>query len=319
MDIQKVGKFIAELRKTQNWTQNELADKLNISDKAVSKWESGNGLPDITILPELARVLGVTVDELLKGECKKASANESVYAKIAAGDLELTEEIEKGLKYDGLDEYGESLADYCALKNNIKVFRLLMKLNKAYIANRTETRSNMNMRPTGKETLTYEDKMIYDRAYQTGELDNPYPKNYSDSALFCLLVKNRADDLLQQLKIDVRAFNDAEADCLADDFDYFYKKYFLAAFPTYIGKIICALIKQGKRKEAKTCLDLIVEHKQKMEQKCSDCEQESTRRGKMYSWSINWNTGAMHEPVYDKNLNKSVIMRDKIMAYVHKQ
>lgn len=316
MDSKKIGSFISELRKLHNWTQGELASRLNVSDKTVSKWEGGNGLPDISILPDLAHIFGITVDELLKGEAKRVAANESIYAKIAAGDLELTEEIEKGLKYDGLDEYGKSLADYCAIKNNIKVFHLLMKLNKVYIANRTETRSNMNMRPTGKETLTCENVMIFDQAYYTGKYDNPYSKNYSDSALFCLLVKNRSDDLLQQLKIDVRAFNDAEADCIADDFDYFYKKYFSSAFPTYIGKIIYALIKKGKRKEAKTCLDLIVEHKQKMEQKCSACEQETNRRGKRYSWSINWNTGAIREPVYDKNLNKSVIMRDKIMAYV---
>ena len=68
MDAQKTGRFIAFLRKQKCLTQTALADKLNISNRTVSKWEHGDGFPDITILPELAEALGVSVDELLKGE-----------------------------------------------------------------------------------------------------------------------------------------------------------------------------------------------------------------------------------------------------------
>lgn len=68
MDAQVTGKFIGLLRKEKGMTQATLADKLNISNRTVSKWENGDGFPDITILPELAEILGVTVDELLKGE-----------------------------------------------------------------------------------------------------------------------------------------------------------------------------------------------------------------------------------------------------------
>lgn len=68
MDSRKVGALIAELRKEKGLTQAELAEKLNISNRTVSKWENGDGYPDITILFDLANVLGVTVDELLKGE-----------------------------------------------------------------------------------------------------------------------------------------------------------------------------------------------------------------------------------------------------------
>ncbi len=316
MDSNKIGKFIAELRKSRSWTQSELASKLDVSDKTVSKWESGNGLPDITILPTLAKILGVTTDELLAGESKKAAPNESIFGKIAAGDLDLLEEIEKGLKYDGLDEYGKSLADYCAEKNNIQVFRLLFKLNKVNISNRTETRSNSNMRPGGKETLTYEDVLIYDSAYHTGKYDNPYPQNYSDSALVCLVLKNRDEEILNQLHLEKRNFNAVEANYIADDFDYFYKKYFVKEFPSHIGSIVCALAKRGKRNEAQKMLDIIPPYKQKMESKCADCEKESNRRyGGERHWTINWNTGRIHEPVYDKSLKKSLIMRDKIMAY----
>lgn len=61
----KIGEKIKELRKAQDVTQEKLADYLNISYQAVSKWENGLALPDITLLPQLANFFGVTVDELL--------------------------------------------------------------------------------------------------------------------------------------------------------------------------------------------------------------------------------------------------------------
>ncbi len=68
MDALTTGRFICKLRKENNMTQAALAEKLNISNRTVSKWENGDGFPDITIFPELAQTLGVTTDELLKGE-----------------------------------------------------------------------------------------------------------------------------------------------------------------------------------------------------------------------------------------------------------
>lgn len=68
MDQVKIGKFIATLRKEQNMTQVELASKLGVTDRAVSKWENGRGLPDLSLVVSLAEVLGVTINELLSGE-----------------------------------------------------------------------------------------------------------------------------------------------------------------------------------------------------------------------------------------------------------
>lgn len=68
IDHKKIGIFISELRKEKNMTQKDLAEKLNVTDKAVSKWERGAGYPEITILPHLADALGVTTSELLQGE-----------------------------------------------------------------------------------------------------------------------------------------------------------------------------------------------------------------------------------------------------------
>lgn len=68
MDNIRTGKLIAKLRKQRGLTQQQLADKLNLSNKTISKWESGTGSPDISNLPILAETFGITVDELLKGE-----------------------------------------------------------------------------------------------------------------------------------------------------------------------------------------------------------------------------------------------------------
>lgn len=68
MDNNKTGSFIAECRKELGYSQKELAEKLNITDKAVSKWETGRSAPDVSILIPLAEKLGVSVTEILNGE-----------------------------------------------------------------------------------------------------------------------------------------------------------------------------------------------------------------------------------------------------------
>ncbi|UVI28758.1 helix-turn-helix domain-containing protein [Paenibacillus spongiae] len=68
MDVRKIGAFISEQRKIKDYTQAELAALLNVSHQAVSKWERGESLPDIGMLPGLAKLLDITVDELLNGE-----------------------------------------------------------------------------------------------------------------------------------------------------------------------------------------------------------------------------------------------------------
>ncbi len=68
MDQIKIGKFIAGERKSKNYTQRVLADKLGISDKTISKWERGNGFPEVSLLLPLCNELDITVNELLSGE-----------------------------------------------------------------------------------------------------------------------------------------------------------------------------------------------------------------------------------------------------------
>ena len=67
MEQQKIGKLISEKRKEKGITQQQLADMLGVTNKAVSKWENGKSMPDIGIIPELCKVLGVSISTLLNG------------------------------------------------------------------------------------------------------------------------------------------------------------------------------------------------------------------------------------------------------------
>ena len=68
MDQEKIGKFIAELRKEKNITQEQLAEKLGVTSKSISRWENGNTMPDYTLLKDLCNELDININELLSGE-----------------------------------------------------------------------------------------------------------------------------------------------------------------------------------------------------------------------------------------------------------
>ena len=67
MNAIKIGSFLKELRKQKGLTQAEVADYLYVSPKTISRWENGDGIPDINILTDIADFYGITVDELLRG------------------------------------------------------------------------------------------------------------------------------------------------------------------------------------------------------------------------------------------------------------
>ncbi|MEG1460687.1 MAG: helix-turn-helix transcriptional regulator, partial [Oscillospiraceae bacterium] len=76
MERRSIGSFIAVLRKANGLTQKDLAEKLNVSDKSVSRWEREDGAPDLSLIPVIAEIFNVTCDELLRGE-RKSTANQS--------------------------------------------------------------------------------------------------------------------------------------------------------------------------------------------------------------------------------------------------
>ena len=91
MDQIKIGRFIAECRKKANLTQMQLAEKLGITDKAISKWERGLAMPDTSIMLELCDILSISVNELLSGEKINMDNNQNNEQLL----LDMAKEIEK--------------------------------------------------------------------------------------------------------------------------------------------------------------------------------------------------------------------------------
>ena len=92
MNQVKIGRFIAERRKQQGLTQAQLAEKLSITDRAVSKWETGRSLPDAILMLALCEILGISVNELLNGEKIKMENNQEKNEQLL---LEMAKEIER--------------------------------------------------------------------------------------------------------------------------------------------------------------------------------------------------------------------------------
>ena len=92
MDQLKIGKFIAECRKQKNLTQMQLAEKLGITDKAISKWERGMAMPDSSIMLELCDILSISVNELLSEEKISMENNDQKNEQLL---LEMATELEK--------------------------------------------------------------------------------------------------------------------------------------------------------------------------------------------------------------------------------
>ena len=111
IDKAKFGAFVAQLRKEKGLMQKELAEKLYVSDKAVSKWERGLSIPDVAILVPLAEILGVTVTELL--ECRRLPKDEPM-------DSQQTEELVK--KVIGLSEEEQRKYRPDRLKRGLQLF-----------------------------------------------------------------------------------------------------------------------------------------------------------------------------------------------------
>ena len=95
MDLIKIGKYIAEKRKALGLTQKQLAEKLNMSDKSVSKWERGICLPDVSIYMELCSILRISINEFLAGEDIGA---ENVIEKSDSNLIQITKESKRNKK-----------------------------------------------------------------------------------------------------------------------------------------------------------------------------------------------------------------------------
>lgn len=97
MDQIKIGKYIRKKRKEKNITQSELAEKLNITDRAISKWENGICMPDVGIITDLCKILNITINDLFSGEKVDMKKNEKILENNLLEMAKLKEEKDKQL------------------------------------------------------------------------------------------------------------------------------------------------------------------------------------------------------------------------------
>ena len=97
MDQIKIGKFIQEKRKEHKLTQSDLAEKLNVTDRAISKWENGNCLPDAGTMPELCKILNISINDLFSGEIVDMKDNQKKLEENLLEMAKIKEEKDKQL------------------------------------------------------------------------------------------------------------------------------------------------------------------------------------------------------------------------------
>ena len=131
MTEQSIGKRIATLRKEKGWTQVELAEKLSVSDKTVSKWESDGGYPEISQLPVMANIFGVSIDYLMTGKTPEKEIITMSKAELCAknDDASMAEEV---IDLPN-DENGKNITDYVLQYRCFKVFEKLCEVNRNFI------------------------------------------------------------------------------------------------------------------------------------------------------------------------------------------
>lgn len=125
--VHKIGDIIAKLRKEKAWTQQELADKLNVSDKAISKWESNKGDPSIEFLPKLAELFDVTIDYIMTGKEQESKIVTMSKLELCAkkDDPKLLDKFSYSSAHIK-DEDGHSLMYYIKKYESLKVLKALI-------------------------------------------------------------------------------------------------------------------------------------------------------------------------------------------------
>lgn len=130
MNQEKIGKFISELRKENNMTQEQLAEKVGVTDKSISRWENGNTMPDISILVQLSEILNTTLPELING--RKMTKDELLAQKETINNLiklETENQVGYNQKALGLLSIGISLTTLELVDNNIHYLEYIFTQN----------------------------------------------------------------------------------------------------------------------------------------------------------------------------------------------
>lgn len=95
MDQLKVGKFIAELRKSKKITQEELAEQLGVNNRTISRWENGKNMPDISLYKPLCKILGISIEELINGEKTEKYDLKESYEKAIITTIDSNNKVRK--------------------------------------------------------------------------------------------------------------------------------------------------------------------------------------------------------------------------------
>lgn len=126
-----IGKTIAELRKEKGWTQVELAEKLQVSDKAVSKWEKDDAFPSIEFFPVLASLFGVSIDFLMTGKIPEKEIVLMSKIELCAKNDDVS--LLSGINPNSKDENGKTLADYVLQYESVRVYNACKNLRFSHI------------------------------------------------------------------------------------------------------------------------------------------------------------------------------------------
>lgn len=211
-----MGKTIASLRKSKGWTQVELAEKLNVSDKAVSKWESGVGFPEISQFPAMAALFGVTIDYLMTGKAAEKEIVTISKAELCAknDDISLAEKV-KDLPND---ESNKNIVDYILQYQSLNVFKRLCEIDPKFIkrfkmldAITLAVVSNSLSLLVGKEFYVDRNcRFTFENADEIKSLlpveDKEYFRNYQDQCS-CLIPREFFTMLVTDKRIGEDTFN----------------------------------------------------------------------------------------------------------------
>jgi len=205
MNNQKIGDFIKELRKEKNLTQKELADKLNITDRAVSKWERGLNCPDISLLDDLSQILEVSVIEILKGrrlDKDELVNNKELVETMSFANKNLKQKIKKGLDIISITIIG--FIALLLLFYNIKGFYYSNKVYKVNMENSSEYQQEYTEKYINKLS-NYINLIESNQGIYTDEEYKLIRELVSDIKV--LYNKSIEQELLSKTKLTIKDFN----------------------------------------------------------------------------------------------------------------
>lgn len=190
--MSKIGDLIQRLRIKKGLTQAQLAEEFGITDKAVGKWEQGQGDPDLSLIIPISKFFGITTDELLNGSLDEFTndVNKSIFEKIVLSGLDkLPKFLEQGINLFGTDEYNKTLIDYVYEHRSIEFLEYAIQNN---WFDKIEIQFTVSTQQNGHYGNVYEDKniMFYIQKNQSNRLKHTFIGLKNNEGKWILKVQN---------------------------------------------------------------------------------------------------------------------------------